>query len=45
MASPSMAFSMGIGGYRPKDFAKWALMIELPSALIAGLIMIPIVWL
>jgi len=45
MASPSMAFSMNIGGYEPKHFARFAGYLELPSALIAGLIMIPIIWL
>lgn len=45
MASPSMAFTVGIGGYKPSTIAKYAAFIELPASFIAGLIMIPLIWL
>lgn len=45
MASPSMAFTVGIGGYKPSTIAKYAALIELPSSLLAGMIMIPLIWL
>ena len=45
MASPSLAFTMNMGGYEPKHFFRFATMIEFPAALAAGMIMIPLVWL
>lgn len=45
MASPQLAFTMHIGGYEPKHLLKYALFIELPASLIAGMVMIPLVWL
>ena len=45
MASPSLAFSMNIGGYEPKHFFRFATYIEFPAAISAGMIMIPLIWL
>ncbi len=45
MASPVLAFTMDIGGYKPSFFVKWGLIVELIPALIAGLIVIQLVWL
>lgn len=45
MASPSLAFSMQLGGYKPSFLVKWGLSFELLPALIAAMIMIPLIWL
>ncbi|MDR0878661.1 MAG: anion permease [Treponema sp.] len=45
MASPSLAFIMNMGGYKPSFFPKWGLVVEFLPSLIAAMIMIPLIWL
>jgi di/tricarboxylate transporter len=45
MASPSLAFIQGLGGYSNKYFVKQAACIELPVNLLIAMIMIPLVYL
>jgi di/tricarboxylate transporter len=45
LASPSLAFVMNMGGYKPDFFPKWGLAVEFLPSLIAAMIMIPLVWL
>jgi di/tricarboxylate transporter len=45
LASPSLAFAMNMGGYKPSFFPKWGLAVEFLPSLIAAMIMIPLIWL
>jgi di/tricarboxylate transporter len=45
LASPSLAFVMNMGGYKPGFLPKWGLVVEFLPSLIAAMIMIPLIWL
>ena len=45
MSSPSIAFFLQLGGLPNNYLLKYGSMIELPANLIAGMIMIPLIWL
>jgi di/tricarboxylate transporter len=45
LASPSLAFVMNMGGYKPSFFPKWGLAVEFLPSLIAAMLMIPLIWL